>query len=408
MTGNARATMKGGGFAAALRLPGQSACLLVGLGHGGIHWIAATLYLIIPFIARDLGLDYTEAGLIMTTFHVASALANFPSGSVVDISGRRVVFQVAALALGAAGLFIVGLAPGLPTLYLGVAVIGATNMLWHPAAIAYLSARFPANRGYALSIHALGANLGDALGPLCVGALLGVLAWPATAMLDTLPALAVAAAILLALTRGDAAIAAGGGHRHLGAYLKGVGALIRDRAVLGLSLAAGFRTMAQGGLLLFLPLYLADVMGLAPLWMGVAMMLLQVGGLIAAPVAGILSDRVGRRPIVFAGLGVTTAILIGLTFVGDAVVYVAGISVMGFFLYAVRPVIHGWMMDLVPVNMGGSATSLMFGVQSALSALAPVIGGALADAYGLFSVFYFLAAVMLIANLLTLAVPRRG
>ena len=37
-------------------------------------------------------------------------------------------------------------------------IIGSTNNLWHPAAISYLSARFPDRKGYALSIHALGGN----------------------------------------------------------------------------------------------------------------------------------------------------------------------------------------------------------------------------------------------------------
>jgi nitrate/nitrite transporter NarK len=48
----------------------------------------------------------------------------------------------------------------------------------------------------------------------------------------------------------------------------------------------------------------------------------------------------------------------------------------------------------------------MFGVQAGLSALAPLIGGALADRFGLVSVFYFLAAAVLVANLLALAVPK--
>ena len=35
----------------------------------------------------------------------------------------------------------------------------------------------------------------------------------------------------------------------------------------------------------------------------------------------------------------------------------------------------------------------------------PIIGGFLADSFGLVSVFYFLAAVMLLANVLALLVP---
>src|SRR3546814_10655930 len=112
-------------------------------------------------------------------------------------------------------------------------------------------------------------------------------------------------------------------------------------------------------------------------------MAMHSGGMIAGPIAGTMSDRVGRRPIVLAGLSATTAIIFALTFVGNATIYVACISVLGFVLYAVRPVIHSWMMDMVPERLGASATSVLFGTQSMLSILTPLLGGLIAEAYAL-------------------------
>jgi len=86
--------------------------------------------------------------------------------------------------------------------------------------------------------------------------------------------------------------------------------------------------------------------------------------------------------------------------------YVFGISLLGFAMFAVRPVLQGWMMDSVPPQMAGSATSFMFSVQSAKSMLTPVIGGFIADAYGLEAVFYFLAFVLLLANLVAFLLPK--
>jgi predicted MFS family arabinose efflux permease len=56
--------------------------------------------------------------------------------------------------------------------------------------------------------------------------------------------------------------------------------------------------------------------------------------------------------------------------------------------------------------MAGSATSVMFGTQSLLSMAAPVAGGMIADAWGLPAVFYALAGVMLIANVLVYLLPH--
>ncbi|MBM3565450.1 MAG: MFS transporter, partial [Alphaproteobacteria bacterium] len=111
-------------------------------------------------------------------------------------------------------------------------------------------------------------------------------------------------------------------------------------------------------------------------------------------------------PVVLAGLGATTLIVFALTFVDSLPVYVAGISVLGFCMYALRPVIHGWMMDLAPKELGGSVTSLVFGTQSGLTTLMPIVGGALADRFGLPAIFYFLAGTVLFANVLTLLVPK--
>ena len=58
------------------------------------------------------------------------------------------------------------------------------------------------------------------------------------------------------------------------------------------------------------------------------------------------------------------------------------------------------------LDAGISEAKRLFGVQAALSALVPLIGGLLADQWGLASVFYFLAATMLVANLLVVALPH--
>jgi len=387
------------------RLAGHGPVALVGLGHGATHWIAATFYILLPFINRDLGLSYAGAGALVSVFHFSALSANLGSGPVVDMTGRRVLFQVLALIIGAAALAGFGAGGTFAWLAILVAFIGATNNLWHPAAISYLSARYPNNRGYALSIHALGANLGDAVAPLAAGMLLAWMSWPAAAAVNAAPVLLVALALALLLSGERPRETQGRAGLGIAEYGSNLIRVMKDRAVLGLCVMAGFRTMAQNGLLVFLPLYLADVLEAGPVAMGIALMAMQGGGIVASPVAGALSDRIGRRPIVMAGLGATTVIIAALTLLGGGPLYVAGVALLGFSLYAVRPVVHSWMMDLTPPQMGGSATSLMFGTQAALSTVAPVLGGLVADRWGLPSVFYFLAAVMLIANLTAVMLP---
>ena len=384
----------------------QGPAFLVGLGHGATHWMAAFFYLLLPFIAKDIGLSYTDAGLLVSIFHLSSLVANFGSGLMVDITGRRIVFQIVSLIVGGAALLTFGLVREFLLLTALVILLGVSNNLWHPPAIAFLSDRYPGNRGYALSVHALCANLGDTLAPLAVGALLLILTWQGTAVIGAAPVFLVTLIFALCLFKSDQPDRTGPTNRlEFRHYLAQVGGIARDRTILGLCLMSGMRNIAQNGLYVFLPLYLINELGSGPLWMGITMTALQVGGLVAAPVAGAWSDRIGRRPVVLAGLTTTTIVIAAMTFAQNDIVLVVAVSLLGFALFAVRPVIHSWMMDLVPREIAGSATSILFGTQALLTMIMMPVGGLIADLYGLHMVFYCLAGTILLANLIVYWLP---
>lgn len=389
------------------RLKNQAPIYLMGLGHGATHWIAATFTILLPLLTEDLGLSFTEAGLLYSIFYISSFAANFGSGVVVDVTGRKVIFQILSLVVGAGALAVFGVTGLYLVLAVMVGLIGATNNLWHPPAIAFISERYPDHRGYALSIHATGASLGDMVAPSLVGLLLISFTWQSAAAISTLPVLLVVLVFLVYLMPMDRP-APGTVRKTMGLreYIDGLAILVRSRAVLGLCLMASFRSTAQVGLVMFLPLYLYNVLEVSPWLMGLAITGMHLGGVIVSPIAGTLSDRIGRRPVVMAGLTASTILIVLLPFIPDETLFVASVSMLGFVLYAVRPVIHSWMMDLAPPEVGASATSLLFGTQAALSVAMPLIGGAVADAYGLKEVFYVIAGIMLIANMTVILLPR--
>jgi sugar phosphate permease len=388
------------------RLSGQGPILLLSLGHGATHWIIGTLYILLPLIKDSLGLSYAEAGLFLSAYHVSSFIANFATGLAVDVSGRRVLMQVIALLVGAAAMLVFGLTSTYVILCVMIGLMGAANQAWHPGAISYLADRYAQRRGYALSIHAMGANAGDALGPMVAGILLTWMTWGEAALISGIPSVIMAIILILALLPSETPQSRSASAMGIREYLYGYAAMLKNRAVVVLALTAAFRTMAQVGLFAFLPLYIVDVMQKSTVYTGVALMIIQVGGLLASPIAGMWSDRIGRRPIVFGALALSSVMIVLLTFIGNATLYVAGISLLGFFLFSIRPVVQSWMMDMVPPGFAGSATSLMFGTQAILGALAPVLGGLIADRYGLVNVFYFLAGLMLFANVLVVMIPK--
>ncbi len=386
---------------------GQLTAYLVAVGHGGTHWLMATMYILLPFVRQDLGLSYAEIGAVITAMNVAAFATNIGAGPLVDMTARRAILLAVALAGCAVALLSIGLVPSLIGLTIGVMIIGGANNFWHPAAFSYLAKRLPDNRGFALSIHGLGANTGDALGPLAAGSLMVWVGWQGAAVANALPMFALALMILVLMSRQEkSSEIAAAPALDLHAYFRGMVDMIKQRAVLMLCLMAGFRTMTQNGILIFLPMYLADALGFKGIMLGFVMSSMQIAGIISGPIAGTWSDKIGRRPIVLGGLAASTAVIITLTLVRHEAAFVGGVAMLGFLLYAVRPVVHSWMMDLTPTGMNGSATSLMFGTQGAFKMGLPVFGGFIADTWGLPTVFYLLAATMLAANVVAVFLPR--
>ena len=103
----------------------------------------------------------------------------------------------------------------------------------------------------------------------------------------------------------------------------------------------------------------------------------------------------------------TGLVLAFMAFAGRSMAFVFFIAALGFFLYAIRPVMQAWTLECTPKKMGGTSIGVLFGVQAVGSSIGPAIGGVLADQYGLMSVFFFLAVTIVIANLFIFFMPSR-
>ncbi|MGZ5037074.1 MAG: MFS transporter [Usitatibacter sp.] len=384
---------------------------LITLGHALTHWYPSTFYLILPIIGRELGLSYSQIGLIMTCQYLAGAVANVPGGILVDTIGRKGLLMALSLFWVGFPYLLMGLTHGYLMLLSCVALVGFGNSLWHPTAIPTLARRFPERKGLVLSIHGMGGNVGDALAPLAIGSLLAVLSWREVVMLNVIPGLLMSCLLVAMLGSmrvggGTKAAAQGDGPvQSLGDYFRGVPALFRNRSLILLTASSAFRSMTQNALLTFLPVYLAYEMHYPPLWVGAGMFALQAAGFAATPIAGHLSDRMGRRSIMVTSMAMSAVVLAFMAFAGKSPAFIVFIAVLGFFLYAIRPVLQAWLLESTPKNMGGTSIGILFGAQSLGASIAPLLGGLIADRYGLITTFWFLAATIVVANLFILAMP---
>ena len=181
---------------------------LVGVAHGTSHFFHLVLPSLFPWLMREFGLGFTQAGSLTTAFFVASGLGQALAGFVVDrIGARRVLWTgVALLAAAAASL---GLARGYAALVGAAVLAGLGNSVFHPSDFTILNRHVsPSRLGYAFSMHALLGNLGWATAPVLVTGIALSAGWRAAAFASA----AVALATLGLLAARRAALADPEGH----------------------------------------------------------------------------------------------------------------------------------------------------------------------------------------------------
>ncbi|MGA0025547.1 MAG: MFS transporter, partial [Burkholderiales bacterium] len=340
---------------------------------------------------------------------------NLPGGMLVDAIGKKGYLLAASLFWVGVPYALMSMTHSMWMLVLCLMLVGIGNNLWHPAAIPTLAYRYPQRKGLVLSFHGMGGNIGEALAPLAAGTLLAWFSWRTVVVINVIPGLVMAILIVVlvgalstARARDDGDVNAGAVESkwNMGQYLRDLGGLLRDRALMLICISAGFRTLTQVGLLVFLPVYLAYEQGYSPLAVGVCMTVMQVAGLIAGPIGGHLSDTMGRKKVIMSSMLLSGVTIIGMVLAGQSFAFIIFVALIGFFMYAMRPVMQAWAVENTPKRLAGTGVGLQFTILAIGGSIAPALFGMIADAWNIYAAFYFLAGTIILANLLVVFVPR--
>jgi FSR family fosmidomycin resistance protein-like MFS transporter len=139
---------------------------LVGFAHGTSHFFHFVMPPLFPYLMKEFGLSFTQAGGLMTTFFVVSGVGQALAGFVVDRVGALRVLMGGMALLMVSGLLL-SVAQNYPMLMLAAAVAGLGNCVFHPADFTLLNRRVSVPRlGHAFSVHGLSGSLGWAAAPV--------------------------------------------------------------------------------------------------------------------------------------------------------------------------------------------------------------------------------------------------
>jgi MFS family permease len=384
--------------------------ILTGLsgGHAVFHWFSQSFFVMLPEVVATFGLSGLQVGAISTTREMVSGIIALPGGVVTDMVRRHWGLVLAVcMALFGLGWLVMGFAPVYPLLLLGMAVVAAAAAMWHLPAAAALSHRFADRRGSVLSIHGVGGNIGDVLGPALTGVLLLSLSWKG--ILSIYAVVPFFLAFLVFWSYRD--IGKTGSLGTLPGFreqMTNTRQSFKDHPRLwGIMAVAGLRGMANVAFLPFLALYLGldTELGLGNAALGLHIALLVGVGVVATPVTGYISDRIGRKVVLIPGMLGLSALTALLVPFGDGVGLIVILSLLGVFLFSDQPILTAAALDTVGQTVAASTLGVFSFSRFVLAAASPLIGGWLFDTLGIESTFFYISGIYLVGAVVLLAVP---
>jgi MFS transporter, FSR family, fosmidomycin resistance protein len=381
---------------------------LLSAAHAVNHAQAALLPLVYLAIIVEFGIGAAAIAFLAAAGNILSGSVQLAYGALTRLVPRRVILAAGGVVFGA-GMAAQGLAPGFAHFAAANIVSRVGGSPQHPVGNGLLAEQFPEHRrGLAISAHIAGGNVGTVAVPLLGAWLIAALGWRSTVVLFGVPAIIVALAIggLVRETGADRAAA-----RAYGSLRSAYSAVLRERNLLlvYLSAALGGGGRGLGVLNVFVPLYLSLVVGLDTPTVALMYTLLVIGSVPGPVVAGWLSDRVGRKPLIIGAYTCGAASLAAFVLAGSnqTLLWLA-ILLLGTFNFVESPQLQALLSDIAPPALRDASFAtyftLAFGIGSLWVALYGALIDSLGEAAGLPLTFWLMAAAYVTAALVVIPI----
>ena len=389
------------------------------------HMYGRGFLVLIPVIYVALQLNPITASLIDAVRQLAGGATSMSGGFFVDIfQHRRAQVLTLSLALIGVGYLLVALAPTYGLILAALAIASAGTAMWHPPALGLLAQRFPARRGLFISMHRSTGNLGDWIGPLVVGVLLGAAGgaewwgsewWPWDWSISwrwivgggAPIMLALAAAIFLLLRNVDGPPLPGVDYKaKIKRQLRDMASSFRGTGMWSIFTVSAVRGMGDRSLLWVIPLYLSQDLKFSSISVSIHVALIAVPGIFTGPLFGTLSDRIGRKAIVMFIMAATGGITLAIVMLGDGWAMTGAVFLFGVFIFTVNSLTQAAAIDVAEgKGLEGTFIGLMWGSNAFFGAMASIAAGLLADYADWASAFYLAAGLYFLGFLVSALMP---
>ena len=381
------------------------------VGHGLSHMFDQGYPLLITEIAATMGLGNFRTAALFAVRQAGASATSLGGGPITDHLKTYWGLILTACMLGHALTFaLIGGAPGFAYLVAVTLLLSVPGSLWHLPSAAAISQRFPDRRGFAISMHGFGSNIGNVSGPVLAGALLatGFLIWRHIFFIYAGFALLMAVFVWWSLRGLGRESGAGRPPGSLGRQFAGALTLLKNPIVMALICAALLRGIGLNALFNWTPFYLRETLGMGALPAGIHYALLTGMGIISAPALGWLSDRWGRKAVLTPGFIIAGLLSCAVVSAGAGPLLAPILAGMGLFSFALHQIIQAAVLDYVGQGAEATAIGLLFGINGVIGIGSPFVASAVISNLGGYgAVFYYAGALTLLTAVIITAIPLR-
>jgi len=391
--------------ARSFREPATIACLFLVLFLGVAD--NQVLSPLLPAIRAEFGKTSAELGLIFTGYSLAAGLLVLLWGPLSDMSGPRQGILTALLIFGI-GSLLSSLSHGLPALVCGRAVTGAGASMLSLNAISYAAGSFPyRRRGWAMG-SIVSSYFAALVFGVPVGSWLGDrFGWNAVFSLACATSVSLLAVVYLLLPPLATGRAPMNFRFRLSLSLKDYVGFLFSREHSGALFSSFFASAGAMGFLAFLGVWLHDAFNLSGRDIGLVFLASGAAALVASPVGGAISDRIGKR-IQFVGSSMALAFLLlvlpNLHWGAALFLTFGGISMAAAFR---QGPMEALVTELVEPQRRGSFIALRNAFSQLGIGLSASMSGVLFQNFGYSAVCILGGGANLLAALLMIALVKR-
>jgi len=353
--------------------------LLMALTFGCLFFDRLALNFLMPYVAKDLNLNNTQIGLLAGALSLAWAFSSFFSTAWAETNNKKKIVFIVAVFVFSICSFSSGLAVSFATLLIARLVMGFAEGPVIPLAQNFVERESSPNRmGLNAGIlQGVGSALfGSILAPVLLVKIAENMGWRNAFLVAGAPGLILGLLAWKFLRKSTVESIA----------------QINEKSALNISELLKYNNIKYGigaaccvfgwwfSTLPFISTYFVQNQGLTPDEMGKTMGLLGVAGLVSSIVVTALSDKFGRKKILFFALIIGTLYPFAVYFLAGTALHLPAMFFTYFLMGAIPLVAAVIPSEAVPVHLKAKAIGLITAVGEIIGGvIVPAMAGVLSD-----------------------------